>query len=85
MEKRIIEILRDGVWYNSSFEDIKHGDLFRMFDMPGNIPVLGANGSYISKATSDVYTHTHSKGSFLIINTDEVNNNDEELGIELKP
>ena len=78
---RIIEILRHGVWYNSDFEDIEHGDLFRMFDMPGNIPVLGTNGSYIFKATSDSYTCIHSKGSFLIIDTDEVYNNDENLGM----
>lgn len=76
---RIIEILRNGIWYNSVFEDIECGDLFRMFDPPDNTPVPDANGSYIFKATSDVYKHN--TYGVLTVDTIGVYNNDEELGM----
>lgn len=76
---RIVEILRNDTWYNSNFEDIKRGDLFRMFDPPDNTPVIGTDGSYIFKATSGVYKHSTS--DVLTINTIGVYNNDEELSM----
>ena len=44
-ELRKVDILRAGMWYNSDFEDIKKGDLFRMFE-PDNTIVFGNRAEF---------------------------------------
>ena len=53
-DRRIVEILRAGVWYNEDFDDIENGDIFRMFESEGEI-VYGNNKTWAFKAVSDVY------------------------------
>lgn len=51
---RTVEILRAGVFYNSDFEDIEKGDIFRLFE-PGGNPVIGHKHITEFIATSNAY------------------------------
>ena len=78
-ELRTVEILRAGIWYNESFEDIQNGDVFRMFDPPDNTPVIDPDGNSMFKADSGVYKRD--KDGVLTVNVIKVDDSDEGLGI----
>lgn len=53
-ELRKVQALRDDIWTDIQFTDLKRGDIFRMFDPPDNTPVVGVEGGTEFLATSEV-------------------------------
>ena len=54
MDLRIVERYEDGAWIDISFDELKEGDIFRLFESVGE-PVVDDDGCTTWKAASDVY------------------------------
>lgn len=53
MEKRIVEIFKDGRWSNIDFKLLKKDDCFRMFEPTGEVVKDGGTTDFV--ALSDAY------------------------------
>jgi hypothetical protein len=51
---RTAQIRKDGQWVDISPENIKAGDLFRMFE-PDGTPIPDSNGNHVWNALKDAY------------------------------
>lgn len=53
---RTVEILKDNKWIESLFKDIKHNDVFRIFEQDGSVVKFGLDNNPTFIATSDAYS-----------------------------
>jgi len=65
-ELRIVQSFKNGKWINIVFEDIKKGDIYRMFEPTGE-PVI-YEGKQTLYALSDMYLHEKLKK--VVVDTD---------------
>jgi hypothetical protein len=72
---RKLEIYRDGKWVDAHMNEIKVGELFRMFDPPEMTPVRDSDGSTVFKAMTEPKPYG-SDGNW-ILDTEGVDFNEE--------
>lgn len=54
MNRRSTEVLRNGLWAECEFENLKVTDIFRLFEPNGEL-VIGPKGASVFICTSDAY------------------------------